>query len=1421
MGNLANKFLEAVNIISDAKTKSAGFDRSVQVTIKKLYQEDSTKYEVEYEGALKTATGAAGYKTNDVVWAVIPKNDLTQTLQIIGLASSIAADKQVLRSEDDEFEKVTANLATFTTEQKLDKDNISVVLWEYGGESNIISTSDDDLFKNAINSSLYFEINALFGSEIDIKQDINFGIRCYCNGVTDTPKFILDINDISGNPYYLIGERQKKIFSITTDETLGSFDKIEFFAEGLSANDWVTLKGFSFYGCRDVDYMTGLAANLLVSETGTDFREFGELSINNYNLATANNLILKANLRYDGILVPENELSKYTYKWYLRTLKNGLPVRAVIVNENKYTSTTADWTIDNIDGENARLVKYKGSDEVVYIPTKVKGHWKKQEYEEKTAFPAKGEANTLYYDKENEKYYIWQDNQYVEQTDKGASVEKFLNDKTYNITAIGDGKNSLFNFSNNIEAIVINTEATITEPDTENEEAEEPFSNLSDDVVIYGNIGTDHRKIPDGWFSSVTGVPNQLQISAAALFMPSSWIWCEVVDEKGNKVKTVEGWIDNADKSYDLQLVVSTPEPNKTTGVFSSTLTIQPISGSSLPDNLIYKWFKDGNEMVDKDGLPIRSSSITIFAEKHEYKCEVYTENNFLVFTETTNSIFIPDAPNTDKLSLSITGKSVYLCKADGEFIGQTENLKVWIYKEGRLIEDITDYKIEWSIPTENTMLARDENSSLDQQELKFNVQKYLLNSYINNVISVNVSYEQENLTASSSMEITFLKNGQPGTNGTDIVCVFEKTENGQTQVINYYQTEDLIPANTLSVKVFRPSTGESPVIGSISVIDMVAFAQATNEEEKEKAKLDLTVDIPISNPTCLKAICISEDGKSTWYAYLPIVEVHWGYKLIEPSSAPYIQFSSSGNIAEDMPKIFTCSTTLSTSNVEIDSKYLEVKVKNGQKTFTLQTKDNVVFKGDEMLPIISILKGALKIPILLLTNRFEYAAINGWDGTSIKLDEENDTILAPMAGFGKKEEDNSFTGVILGDIISDNLTLEEVDKLPSASDANFNIIYKDKSQGDNSYYVLRTKTDGERYFASSPPPDFQGIIGLNGGEQTFSLNANDGSAWFKGHIEATSGKIGTMEILSVPGAIASAQSTANTAQSVAQGAKDVADKATNTDSKDVTGGLYSWKFSPTDGLFMWKGAQDTVPLLKIDSSGLEISGKINATQGGNIGGFTIDPTAQTLISGNVGMSANASNWAFWAGNSDPNLAPFRVGHDGSIVAEKLKIESGQVKGLFTIETLMSTDVTAENLKVKHLQGADGSFTGTLSGASGTFDTLKTSGIGALHYTAISNGIYCGDQNSNSQTTGTVFQVNNSSQSQSIVGYWVQNTDDHKLPSKEVFLRGICVSGDDGGADTSEASGGVPHAYRGITRDWNVSSSAVLHIVSGIIVNIT
>lgn len=63
---------------------------------------------------------------------------------------------------------------------------------------------------------------------------------------------------------------------------------------------------------------------------------------------------------------------------------------------------------------------------------------------------------------------------------------------------------------------------------------------------------------------------------------------------------------------------------------------------------------------------------------------------------------------------------------------------------------------------------------------------------------------------------------------------------------------------------------------------------------------------------------------------------------------------------------------------------------------------------------------GFIHIPIYMILNRYGHTALNGWDGNSIQLGEDKNknptgVVLAPQVGAGKKQDDNSFTGVLIG----------------------------------------------------------------------------------------------------------------------------------------------------------------------------------------------------------------------------------------------------------------------------------------------------------------------------------------------------------------------------------------------------------------------
>lgn len=64
-------------------------------------------------------------------------------------------------------------------------------------------------------------------------------------------------------------------------------------------------------------------------------------------------------------------------------------------------------------------------------------------------------------------------------------------------------------------------------------------------------------------------------------------------------------------------------------------------------------------------------------------------------------------------------------------------------------------------------------------------------------------------------------------------------------------------------------------------------------------------------------------------------------------------------------------------------------------------------------------LLGTLYFPIHFMLNKFGYSALNDWDGTSVEINEDEGYILSPQIGAGKKDPNNRFTGVLMGEMKS------------------------------------------------------------------------------------------------------------------------------------------------------------------------------------------------------------------------------------------------------------------------------------------------------------------------------------------------------------------------------------------------------------------
>lgn len=131
--------------------------------------------------------------------------------------------------------------------------------------------------------------------------------------------------------------------------------------------------------------------------------------------------------------------------------------------------------------------------------------------------------------------------------------------------------------------------------------------------------------------------------------------------------------------------------------------------------------------------------------------------------------------------------------------------------------------------------------------------------------------------------------------------------------------------------------------------------------------------------------------------------------------------------------------------------------------------------------------------PLLIIQNRYASAMLNSWDG-KLTIDEKNGIILSSMIGAGKKNDDNSFSGVLMGNV-------QIADKTPTIGLYGYN--YGAQSFGflENGTAFIGKSNTGRIWFDGN-----QGYItsqSYKNGETGMIIDLNNGFIDMRG---ATSG---------------------------------------------------------------------------------------------------------------------------------------------------------------------------------------------------------------------------------------------------------------------------------------------------------------------------
>lgn len=475
------------------------------------------------------------------------------------------------------------------------------------------------------------------------------------------------------------------------------------------------------------------------------------------------------------------------------------------------------------------------------------------------------------------------------------------------------------------------------------------------------------------------------------------------------------------------------------------------------------------------------------------YKCSVYYGNSYIG----TASFTIYNRISTDiqNYVLKITNaemvykydeQGISPCSQSKENPLEITPLSFNIYNsQGEEINEnlYSDCEIEWLPPTENTLMIP--GTEVNNRTLDFSLEDKYSDQKTNNLIQLKVTFKGQ--TFWDSANLSLLKEGELGTNGTQYVCkilpntslninipivkdgilnytpspagkwfkvqlwkngskIFEGVESGLSSEKARVMVQWSILKNKYSARWLDPS--------SISYTQN-NFSYQGYFEEDEYGR---------NSPANIVKCTVTYDNKK-YYSMMPIVTIETtdGYDLdINTDGGFYnVLYSSEGTYPSyrNIPfEIFAKKneegTTVDISQLEklngvtydwricgqvydlaqkiwTNIEYLKVEdnqdLQYNQKSFIPnENYDGECVSAGLECNIISNLTnksiGKIHIPIYFYLNRYTNSALNDWDGNKIEIDEEGSYVLTPQMGAGKKEDDNSFTGMLMG-VVKDALS--------------------------------------------------------------------------------------------------------------------------------------------------------------------------------------------------------------------------------------------------------------------------------------------------------------------------------------------------------------------------------------------------------------
>ena len=350
----------------------------------------------------------------------------------------------------------------------------------------------------------------------------------------------------------------------------------------------------------------------------------------------------------------------------------------------------------------------------------------------------------------------------------------------------------------------------------------------------------------------------------------------------------------------------------------------------------------------------------------------------------------------------------------------------------------------------------------------QYYIKDYWSSDYSNNTIECIVVIDQVPYTAVK--EVQFGKAGTTGTNVT-LVLSFEGNRNSLSIAGLTTSDEDLYDINdSLLVDDNNSTLTAAGVSDAFANINAKLYDSANNEisleamgatvewgwkDEYINPYMELSPDaenpyratvnlkqslsnqaVPVDNYAVVQAKLtgwVAENGTFDLIAFLPIpIKVDFNYKYISGTKEVIYDSQGTPHYSALPYQLYLEADQRVNATWGIKSPNRDNYGTNGT-TFKYyhdlkQTKSGYVFQalnfyvtgGSDHCCVFAQDASSGTVlwsqPILITQNQYDFAMLNQWDG-NLTIDENNGTILSKMVGAGRKNPNNTFSGVLLGDV--------------------------------------------------------------------------------------------------------------------------------------------------------------------------------------------------------------------------------------------------------------------------------------------------------------------------------------------------------------------------------------------------------------------